>query len=76
MNSENLQALSIAELKTLQLTVADVLNEKTEQLRQEIREQAIAKAVENGIDPDTIFGSDKKKAPRKKRISTTKTSQG
>lgn len=76
MNYEHLQTLSIAELKALQLTAADVLKEKTEQLRQEIREQAIAKAVENGIDPESIFGNSKKKAPRKKRASTQKPPQG
>ena len=76
MNTEDLKTLSIAELKALQLSVADVLKEKTEQLRQEIREQAKATAIENGIDPDSIFDNDKKKAPRKKRASTSKSPQG
>lgn len=67
MNNEALDSMSIAELKALQTTIVDVLEKKTEALRIEIREQALAKAAENGIDPKTLFSDVKK--PRKKRAA-------
>lgn len=73
MDSNTLEQMSLADLKALQVTVAQMIEAKTNTLRKEIKADALARAKENGIDPATLFDEPKKRTRKRRTKSASAT---